>query len=114
MKKTGHVSQVNYDSISFGVLSMMKYYDKNNIMYPEWLMCRFTELPRYSLYNSSLLKHFISIPYNIPNTESSLCRDGEMTIWIIEKLNYEWISKTHNDYYFEDELDAMAFKLRWL
>ena len=103
------ILKVNRRYISFGVLDIMDYYKANGIEYPEWLTVRFNELPRS---NNNVNNFCVELPW-ITDKKSNHMKQGEMTVWIIENLKYEWY-KERRFFYFENELDAVTFKLRWL
>ena len=110
MNSLKHVTKVEQQYISYGVLNIMHYYITNNIEYPEWLFSRFDKLPRCYEY----VKEFcVELPWLKNDTTNLSYMHGEVTAWIIENLEYKWY-KRNKAFYFENELDAMTFKLRWL
>lgn len=110
MNKVEHVTKVERGSISYGVLNMMNYYSANDIEYPDWLVSRFDKLPRT---NNDLIKFCVKLPWIKKGVNNLSYIHGEITVWIIENLEHGWY-KGNNNFYFEDELDAMTFKLRWV
>ena len=108
-----HVSKVERRHTSFGILNIMDHYKANGIEYPEWLYSRFDQLPRSNDYENKFCIELSWLGELNSGGKSILQKHGEITIWIIENLEHKWY-KRNKHFYFEDELDAMTFKLRWL
>lgn len=87
-------------SISYWI---MEYYDGLIENYPDWLVPKLEDLPRWWLYCTSLQ---LKCEFNLYNRYDL----GEMHSWVITNLTGKWYS-CNTGIFFELESDVIAFKI---
>lgn len=51
--------------------------------------------------------------YNVKDGNTGVGCSSELLAWIHENINKQWTYPRVGEFWFEDEYDALAFKLRW-
>jgi hypothetical protein len=108
--------------IDNGIRMLMKYWDSENINYPQWFNenMSYIELPRYAskehikYRNLLIAKADINDMFKIEiKSPTSVISIGEIQSWVIDCLIDKWVAYYGSVWYFQNKKDAVAFKLRW-
>lgn len=110
--------------ISNGCVDIVRYCHEKKIPIPAWFDPSFGELPRYchAGLDDDLFENWFSVRISsfqkqsrIDNYRSGIpiLIAGAMFTWIIENLKGEWRCSNYRDFSFEEQQDAMLFRLIW-
>lgn len=99
----GIVTDLKWSSgkVALGVQYIIDYLERENMDHPLWLDQNFYKLPR------CIEQQF---RYRVLVDQKDF---GECCVWIVDELNGRWSSIMVPGFLFENEQDAVLFKLRW-